>query len=237
MRLAYDRLRSLQAAQPDPIVPESVLASDLQFFGLGTSATKDVGPQLGNILGVGYFGFGTPVINVLGNTESGFYGIDGSGTAWAPQAGSGIVCGYDATRRQQIFTGASGNLFVRNLGTSAMNTASTTIPWTQMQPVGTSDINFKHINGDLDVDDCLKNICQMEFKRFYYLDDDEQTERRGVIAQQLEQIDRQYVHSAERVGKMTLDLNPLLMDALAAIKALALRVRMLEAAVPDSSAD
>lgn len=189
-------------------------------LGLGSAATKDVGANTGNVLGVGYFGFGTPTINVLGSTESGFYGIDGSGTAWAPQAGSGIVCGYDPTRRQQIFTGVSGNLFVRNLAGAAMNTASSTIPWTQMQSVGTSDINFKHVNGDLDVADSLVNICQMEFKRFYYLDDDEQTERRGVIAQQIEKIDKQYVHSAEGVGKMTLDLNPLMMDALAAIKAL-----------------
>ncbi|PJD63620.1 hypothetical protein B9Q37_26575, partial [Enterobacter kobei] len=106
------------------------------------------------------------------------------------------------------------NLFVRNLSASAMNTSSSTIPWTQMQSVGTSDINFKHVNGDLDVDVSLENICQMEFKRFYYLDDDERTERRGVIAQQIEQIDKEYVHSAEGVGKMTLDLNPLMMDAL-----------------------
>ena len=193
-------------------------------LGLGSAATKDVGANTGNVLGVGYFGFGTPTINVLGSTESGFYGIDSSGTAWAPQAGSGIVCGYHPARRQQIFTGASGNLFVRNLGSAAMNTPSSTIPWTQMQSVGTSDINFKHVNGDLDVADSLENICQMEFKRFYYLDDDEQTERRGVIAQQIEQIDKQYVHSAEGVGKMTLDLNPLMMDALAAIKALNAKV-------------
>ncbi|HFE3452937.1 TPA: phage tail protein, partial [Enterobacter kobei] len=91
-------------------------------LGLGSAATKDVGPNTGNVLGVGYFGFGTPTINVLGSTESGFYGIDSSGTSWAPQAGSGIVCGYDPTRRQQIFTGVSGNLFVRNLASAAMNT-------------------------------------------------------------------------------------------------------------------
>ncbi|HID4702903.1 TPA: tail fiber domain-containing protein, partial [Enterobacter cloacae] len=152
---------------------------------------------------------------------------------WAPQAGSGIVCGYDLTRRQQIFTGMSGNLFVRNLASSAMNTPSSTIPWTQMQSVGTSDINFKHVNGDLDVADSLENICQMEFKRFYYLDDDEQTERRGVIAQQIEQIDKEYVHSAEGVGKMTLDLNPLMMDALAAIKALNAKVAELSKQVDE----
>ncbi|HGN9435649.1 TPA: tail fiber domain-containing protein [Enterobacter hormaechei] len=196
-------------------------------LGLGSAATKDVGPNTGNVLGVGYFGFGTPTINVLGNTESGFYGIDGSGTAWAPQAGSGIVCGYDMTRRQQIFTGASGNLFVRNLAASPMNTATTTIPWTQMQAVGTSDINFKKDITELDTTIALANIDAMEFVSFKYKDDDSEAVRRGVIAQQVEQIDPQYVHSAEGVGKMTLDLNPLLMDALAAIKALSMKVTEL----------
>lgn len=78
-------------------------------LGLGNAATKDVGPNTGNVLGVDIL-VSNPCVNVLGSTESGFYGIDGSGTARAPQAGSGIVCGYDPTRRQQIFTGASGNL-------------------------------------------------------------------------------------------------------------------------------
>ncbi|HGL3698892.1 TPA: tail fiber domain-containing protein [Enterobacter hormaechei] len=189
-------------------------------LGLGSAATKDVGANTGNVLGVGYFGFGTPTINVLGSTESGFYGIDSSGTAWAPQAGSGIVCGYDPARRQQIFTGSSGNLFVRNLSASAMNTSSSTIPWTQMQAVGTSDINFKKDITELDTEIALANIDAMEFVSFRYKDDDSEAVRRGVIAQQVEKIDPQYVHSAEGVGKMTLDLNPLLMDALAAIKAL-----------------
>ena len=189
-------------------------------LGLGSAATKDVGANTGNVLGVGYFGFGTPTINVLGSTESGFYGIDSSGTAWAPQAGSGIVCGYDPARRQQIFTGSSGNLFVRNLSASAMNTSSSTIPWTQMQAVGTSDINFKKDITELDTEIALAIIDAMEFVSFRYKDDAREAVRRGVIAQQVEKIDPQYVHSAEGGGKMTLDLNPLLMDALAAIKAL-----------------
>lgn len=193
-------------------------------FGLGSAATKDVGSSTGNVLGVGYFGFGTPSMNVLGNTESGFYGVDSSGSTWAPQAGSGIVCGYDPTRRQQIFTGVSGNLFVRNLAASAMNTSSSTIPWTQMQAVGTSDINFKKDITELDTEIALANIDAMEFVSFRYKDDDSEAVRRGVIAQQVEQIDPQYVHSAEGVGKMTLDMNPLLMDALAAIKALNAKV-------------
>ena len=202
-------------------------------LGLGNAATKDVGPNTGNVLGVGYFGFGTPGINVLGSTESGFYGIDGSGTSWAPQAGSGIVCGYDPTRRQQIFTGASGNLFVRNLASSAMNTPSSTIPWTQMQAVVTSDINFKKDITELDTEIALANIDAMEFVSFRYKDDDSEAVRRGVIAQQIEKIDPEYVHSAEGVGKMTLDLNPLLMDALAAIKALNAKVAELSKQVDE----
>ncbi|CZU58237.1 tail fiber domain-containing protein [Enterobacter hormaechei] len=202
-------------------------------LGLGNAATKDVGPNTGNVLGVGYFGFGTPGINVLGSTESGFYGIDGSGTSWAPQAGSGIVCGYDPARRQQIFTGASGNLFVRNLASSAMNTPSSTIPWTQMQAVGTSDINFKKDITELDTEIALANIDAMEFVSFRYKDDDSEAVRRGVIAQQIEKIDPEYVHSAEGVGKMTLDLNPLLMDALAAIKALNAKVAELSKQVDE----
>ena len=192
-------------------------------LGLGSAATKDVGANIGNVLGVGYFGFGTPGTNILASTESGFYGVDGSGTAWAPQAGSGIVCGYDPARRQQIFTGVSGNLFVRNLASSAMNTPSSTIPWTQMQAVGTSDINFKKDITELDTEIALANIDAMEFVSFRYKDDDSEAVRRGVIAQQVEKIDPQYVHSAEGVGKMTLDINPLLMDALASIKALRAR--------------
>ena len=202
-------------------------------LGLGSAATKDVGPNTGNVLGVGYFGFGTPGVNVLGSTESGFYGIDGSGTSWAPQAGSGIVCGYDLTRRQQIFTGMSGNLFVRNLAASAMNTSSSTIPWTQMQAVGTSDINFKKDITELDTEIALANIDAMEFVSFRYKDDDSEAVRRGVIAQQIEKIDPEYVHSAEGVGKMTLDINPLLMDALAAIKALNAKVAELSKQVDE----
>lgn len=96
-----------------------------------------------------------------------------------------------------------------------------------MQAVGTSDINFKKDITELDTTIALANIDAMEFVSFKYKDDDSEAVRRGVIAQQVEQIDPQYVHSAEGVGKMTLDLNPLLMDALAAIKALSMKVTEL----------
>ncbi len=47
----------------------------------------------------------------------------------------------------------------------------------------------------------LANIVAMDFKTFYYLADEAKTTRRGVIAQELEKIDPQYVHSAEESGK------------------------------------
>lgn len=96
------------------------------------------------------------------------------------------------------------------------------------QAAGTSDINFKKVTGDLDLHESLSNIEAMDFKTFYYLADADKTIRRGVVAQELEKIDPQYVHSAEESGKMTLDLNPLVLDALAAIKALTIRIRILE---------
>ncbi|WP_244970382.1 tail fiber domain-containing protein [Kosakonia radicincitans] len=192
-------------------------------LGLGTAATYNTTAGVNNnVMLQGYYGFGviSPSSGQYGSDGGAncFYGVDGSG--FGPQAGSGIVCGYDPTRRQQIFTGTSGNLFVRNIAANSYNVSSSTVAWTQMQAVGTSDINFKNVLDDLDVNESLDNINAMEFKKFTYKDDETAAERRGVIAQQIETIDPQYVHSAEGVGKMTLDLNPLLMDALAAIKCL-----------------
>ncbi|WP_239925073.1 tail fiber domain-containing protein [Enterobacter kobei] len=125
-----------------------------------------------------------------------------------------------------VTTGGAG--YCRFLLNTNPQTAKTDAPWTVFQSAGTSDINFKKVTGDLDLNESLSNIEAMDFKTFYYLADEEKAIRRGVIAQELEKIDPQYVHSAEASGKMTLDLNPLVLDALAAIKALAIRVSALE---------
>ncbi|CRI74827.1 Uncharacterised protein [Chlamydia trachomatis] len=64
----------------------------------------------------------------------------------------------------------------------------------------------------------------MNFKLFRYtFDSNERSARRGIIAQDAMMIDREYVHSDSVSGIMTLDINPLLMDGLAAIKALRAR--------------
>lgn len=101
-----------------------------------------------------------------------------------------------------------------------------------------SDKAMKNIGDGLDPEEALQNICRMEFKHFTFKDDETQTPRRGVISQQIETIDPEYVKDIG--GLLHLDQTPMLLDGLAAIKALAIRVRTLEgetkAAAPASSA-
>ncbi|MGR5944903.1 tail fiber domain-containing protein [Enterobacter sp. C4G1] len=166
-------------------------------------------------LGAGASSYATPVNH---GAENAFISGGGSGLAWCP-AGAGWQSSYGDSRTGQMIIQPNGNVAFRWVLASS-ETPITTTAYTLLQNAGTSDINFKHVNGDLDVHESLSNIEQMEFKRFYYLDDESEAERRGVIAQQIQQIDPEYVHGAESTGKMTLDLNPLIMDSLAAIQCL-----------------
>lgn len=94
-----------------------------------------------------------------------------------------------------------------------------------------SDKSLKDEITDYDGKQSLTNIEAMELKTFIYKADVQRRVRRGVIAQQVQEIDPEYVHeNINTIGTMTLDSNVLLMDALAAIKVLSARVRQLEAA-------
>lgn len=103
---------------------------------------------------------------------------------------------------------------------------------------GTSDINYKKEVHVTDGQASLDNICAMELVTFVYKDDEQERVRRGVIAQQIREIDETYVKESaltyQEAGKaitkkkLVLDSNPLLMDALAAIQVLARRVEELE---------
>ncbi|MGN2428638.1 tail fiber domain-containing protein [Klebsiella electrica] len=114
----------------------------------------------------------------------------------------------------------------------------------------TSDKNLKHDIKPTDGLQSLQNISAMELVTFVYNDDESERPRRGVIAQQLQEIDPCYVKVSkgtisrqaildddgkeieperqETLEKLVLDTNPLLMDALAAIKVLIKRVDELE---------
>jgi len=103
---------------------------------------------------------------------------------------------------------------------------------------GTSDRNFKKDITDYDGVESLENIDRMELMKFSYIADEKGVIRRGVIAQQVEEIDPEYVHhSVNPVNGdevLTLDTNALLMDAICAISVLSKRLKNLEKSSLDS---
>ncbi|MCK6880584.1 pyocin knob domain-containing S74 family peptidase [Enterobacter cloacae] len=114
----------------------------------------------------------------------------------------------------------SGRMFYRGWNTNTWGA------WKEVTTSPVSDATAKNIGDDLDLEVALTNICRMELKHFTFKDDETQTPRRGVISQQIETIDPEYVK--EIGGILHLDQTPMLLDALAAIKALAIRVSALE---------
>ncbi|EQB9287381.1 tail fiber domain-containing protein, partial [Escherichia coli] len=89
-------------------------------------------------------------------------------------------------------------------------------------------------DGHLSVD----RIRQLELVTFVYNDDEQERVRRGIIAQQAQLVDKQYVKqintsyilNGEKVDddRLQLDNNVILMDTLAAVKVLIQRVEELE---------
>ena len=100
-----------------------------------------------------------------------------------------------------------------------------------------SDRTLKTDIEDTDGKQSLSNIEAMRLRTFVYINDEQKRVRRGVIAQELEEIDPLYVKTRTyyiepgkpRVQK-ELDTNALLLDSLAAIKVLSARVKELESA-------
>mgnify|MGYP003270587621 CR=1 FL=1 len=104
---------------------------------------------------------------------------------------------------------------------------------------GLSDINYKDNVVDYDGLQSLENIKAMNLVKFTYKDDEQKRERRGVIAQQVREIDPCYVKESDASyqgedgnvvenKRLVLDTNPLLMDALCAIKVLSAQVEELK---------
>lgn len=92
----------------------------------------------------------------------------------------------------------------------------------QVTTSAVSDERLKTVRGNLNLEGALDNINRMDFKIFSFLSDGpERSYRRGVISQQIRQIDKQY--TKEIGGYYHLDQTPMLLDALAAIKALRAR--------------
>ncbi|WP_447717257.1 tail fiber domain-containing protein [Pluralibacter gergoviae] len=108
---------------------------------------------------------------------------------------------------------------------------------------GTSDARYKKQIEPTDGQQSLDNINKMDLVTFVYADDEQERVRRGVIAQQVQEIDPQYVKEVimsvgsgpetpaddvKTTSRLTLDNNVLLMDAISAIQVLARRVEELE---------
>ncbi|MEW0646831.1 tail fiber domain-containing protein [Escherichia coli] len=113
---------------------------------------------------------------------------------------------------------------------------------------GLSDINYKDNVVEYDGLQSLENINAMNLVRFTYKDDEQKRERRGVIAQQIREIDPCYVKESDASyqdengnvvenKRLVLDTNPLLMDALCAIKVLSAQVVELKEENADLRAD
>ena len=98
-------------------------------------------------------------------------------------------------------------------------------PWSQYTMSAVSDERLKDVLGNLNVEGALDNINRMDFKLFRFKEERDQnkepTVRRGVISQQIRGIDKEYTKLIG--GYYHLDRTPMLLDGLAAIKALRAR--------------
>lgn len=130
--------------------------------------------------------------------------------------------GYSANGRagiwsMQRFYDTSNRIFTRGQVNDSAWSA-----WLQLTTSAVSDERLKNVLGNLNVEGALDNINRMEFKLFKFKEEQvegkEPTLRRGVISQQLRLIDKEY--TKEIGGYYHLDQTPMLLDGLAAIKAL-----------------
>lgn len=98
-------------------------------------------------------------------------------------------------------------------------------PWLEYTMSAVSDERLKDVLGSLNVEGALDNINRMDFKLFRFKEERDHnkapTVRRGVISQQLRGIDKEYTKLIG--GYYHLDRTPMLLDGLAAIKALRAR--------------
>ena len=138
-------------------------------------------------------------------------------------AGRSNTTGTNGKWYQQRFYDTSNRIYTR-----VQTNAASWGAWAQVTTSAVSDERVKDVLGNLDVECALSNIDRMEFKLFKFKEEHHTKEirgatRRGVISQQIKQIDREYVKDVG--GYWHLDQTPMLLDGLAAIQALSHRDR------------
>lgn len=142
------------------------------------------------------------------------------------------------TQEYNWYFNGSGNYAGRIVGTAGIVAIE-----------GSSDIKLKVIKSAVDLPGALDRINAFEMKEYYWNNHRFNKQRgvdinqlqRGVIAQQIEEINPAYVNTSQvRIGTAedgydeeikTLDTNAILMDALASIQALSKQVKDLQAEV------
>lgn len=110
----------------------------------------------------------------------------------------------------------------------------------------TSDANYKRDIKNVDGYESLENIRKINPVTFIYTDDEQNRKRRGVIAQELELIDPNYVKHTQEITdevdddgepisreRLIIDNNPLLMDTVIATKLLAQENETLKAQIDE----
>lgn len=95
------------------------------------------------------------------------------------------------------------------------------------QQIPVSDRNIKHSIKDDESSIAYNNIKSMRFRNFIFNDDEQERVRRGVIAQEIEEIDNLYVKrrvyeshelNGPKVERLELDTTPLLLDTMRALQ-------------------
>lgn len=200
-------------------------------LGLGSSATRNAYSTSGKMLSEGDFGIGGTKAVLSDN----FSALNPSGFYWGQTNGPtfgvyfGAVIRHSNTYQLQI-VGRNSRFFAQ---TTENNTFQ---GWREFTTTAISDETLKSNVINTDGNQSVSNIEKMIPVTFTFTSDEDSNPRRGFIAQQLETIDPQYIKrvngAVDENGDvreiLTLDTNPLLMDALIAINVLIKRVRALE---------
>lgn len=108
------------------------------------------------------------------------------------------------------------------------------------QQVPASDRNLKHDIADDASSTAYDNIKAMRFRTFVFNNDEQERQRRGVIAQEVEEIDPLYVKHREYnnhevngplMHQLELDTTPLLLDTMRALQDTIKQVEELKAEI------
>lgn len=125
-----------------------------------------------------------------------------------------------------------------------MSSPDGSVRWISFTVDPQSDARLKTVHGKLDTKLPLSNIESMDFVEFTFNHDKKAAIRRGVIAQELQKIDPEYVHKkvyqmggGEEKEILQLDLTPMTLDALAAIQELSNQVKELKAELKQIKGD